>query len=186
VSHDRWTVCATTRRVSVRSNGAQVTGGHSGSQSSSSNGRYVAFESRATNLVAKDTNARTDIFVHDRTKKNTRRVSVRSNGNQATGGSSGYPSISADGRYVAFASYATNLVSSDSNGAADIFRHDRKTKKTKRVSIRSNGAQATGGGSSDPSISDDGRYVAFVSYATNLVANDTNGVEDVFRRGPLG
>ena len=114
----------------------------------------------------------------------TKLASIRSNGTQGNDGSYD-PSISDDGRYVAFESDATRLVHNDTNGEKDIFVHDRNTGKTKRVSIRSNGTEAFGGSSSDPSISDDGRYVAFESYATRLVHNDTNGTGDVFWRGPL-
>ena len=173
--HDRET--GETRRVSVRTNGVQGDDS-SYDPSISSDGRYVAFESLASNLVNKDTNSAYDIFVHDRETGETRRVSVRTNGKQGDGGSCN-PSISSDGRYVAFYSIATNLVNKDTNGVYDIFLHDRETGKTRRVSIRTNGVQ----GDSDsyyPSISSDGRYVAFESIATNLVNGDTNGVSDIF------
>ena len=111
---------------------------------------------------------------------NTTRVSVASDGTQANGGSF-TPSISADGRYVAFASIAVNLVSGDTNGVQDIFVHDRQTGQTTRVSVASGGAQANGP-SFDPSISADGRYVAFRSGADNLVSGDTNGRYDIFVR----
>jgi Tol biopolymer transport system component len=112
----------------------------------------------------------------------TVRVSASSGGAQATGlyGGSSRPSISADGRYVAFASGATNLVPGDTNDLEDIFVHDRVTGITARVSVSSAGAQATGDNSWWPSISADGRYVAFHSGAPNLVTGDTNLVVDVF------
>ena len=91
------------------------------------------------------------------------------------------PSISANGRYIAFYSDATNLVSNDTNGKKDVFVHERKTGKTKRVSKRSDGTEGDGN-SEWASISGDGRYVVFSSDATNLVSNDTNGKEDVFWR----
>ena len=175
---------AKTKRVNVRSNGAQSYGGDSSRPSISADGRYVAFESRASNLVANDTNGDKDIFVHDRKTKKTKRVSLRSSGAEAVGGNSSDPSISADGRYVAFESDASNLVANDTNGEEDVFVHDRKTKKTRRVSKHSNGTQATGA-SNRPSISANGRFIAFQSNASDLVANDTNGDADVFRRGPL-
>jgi hypothetical protein len=104
---------------------------------------------------------------------------VSSSGAQGIGGDSDLPSISADGRCVAFASYATGLVANDSNGTWDIFVHDPGSGTTERVSVDSAGAQ--GDSASDaPSISADGRYVAFWGYATNLVPGDTNGVADVF------
>ena len=168
-----------TRRVSVRTDGGEAVGGTSDHPSVSGDGRFVAFESRATNLVNGDNNLKADIFVRDRKKKRTKRVSVRSNGAEAIGGDSSNPVISTNGRFVAFWSRATNLVSGDTNAVADVFVHDRKKKRTRRVSIRSNGSQANGG-STSPSISADGRYVAFQSAATDLVKNDGNGATDVF------
>src|SRR5438132_192115 len=110
----------------------------------------------------------------------TKRVSVDSLGAQAIGDSEG-PSISADGRFVAFYSSAANLVGGDTNGVRDVFVRDRKTGKTTRVSVDSHGAQ--GNGDSDgPSISADGRFVAFLSTAGKLVGGDTNGARDVFVR----
>ncbi|MFN5855906.1 MAG: DUF4347 domain-containing protein, partial [Pseudanabaenaceae cyanobacterium] len=170
----------TTQRVSVDSSGNQANN-YSYTSSISSDGRYVAFESYADNLVAGDTNNTGDIFVYDRQTNTTQRVSVDSSGTQA--GSSSYnPSISSDGRYVAFASDATNLVEGDTNGLTDIFVYDRQTNTTQRVSVDSSGNQAIAnfGGSYTPSISSDGRYVAFASDATNLVEGDTNGLRDIF------
>lgn len=110
----------------------------------------------------------------------TTRVSLRSNGNQANDDSY-TPDISADGRYVAFASDASNLVSGDDNEARDVFVHDRLTGVTERVSVNSDGDE--GNFDSDaPSISDDGRFVAFHSFATNFRSNDSNGVADIFVR----
>ncbi len=186
--HDRQT--GATTRVSVNSAGTQTTDGDSSDPDVSDDGRYVAFESNATNLVSGDTNSQIDIFLRDRQAGTTARVSVNSSGSQATGGHSYDPSLSSDGRHVALRSFATNLVSSDTNGFADIFVRDRQEGSTERVSVDSSGSQATGGilGSDDPSISDDGRYVAFSSEATNLVSGDTNGFADVFvhDRGPSG
>ena len=168
-----------TRRVNLRSNGAEAKIGHSYSPSISANGRFVAFWSHATNLVKNDDNARPDVFVHDRKTKKTRRVSVKSNGNQGKDGSA-FPSISANGRFVAFQSAARNLVRKDTNNMTDVFVHDRATKRTTRVNRRSNGAQAKNGPSDEASISDDGRYVAFRSGATNLVKKDDNSLTDAF------
>jgi Tol biopolymer transport system component len=142
----------------------------------------VAFESDATTLVGGNNNDSEDIFVHDRKTKKTKSVSLSSNGDLGDDDSEA-PSISASGRFVAFESDANNFVGSD-NGNQDIFVHDRKTKKTKRVSVRSNGAQANEG-SFAPSISADGRFVAFESMATNLVGADDNVSLDIFMRGPL-
>jgi Tol biopolymer transport system component len=159
-----------TTRVSVASDGTQ-SNHDSYNPSISADGRFVAFESEATNLVSGDTNNFRDIFVHDRQTGQTTRVSVASDGTQANGHSYD-PSISADGRYVAFASLANNLVSGDTNDQQDIFVHDRQTGQTTRVSVASDGTQANGY-SYDPSISADGRYVAFISFASNLVGGDT-------------
>ena len=173
--HDQQT--GETRRVSVRTNGAEGNG-NSYYPSISSAGRYVAFESEATNLVNGDTNGAFDIFIHDRETGKTERVSVRTNGVQGDAGSY-LPSISSDGRYVAFESDATNLVNKDTNGVFDIFIHDRETGKTERVSVKTNGVEGDAG-SNNPSISSAGRYVAFESYAANLVNGDTNGASDIF------
>jgi Tol biopolymer transport system component len=167
-----------TSRISMSFAGAQANG-RSSSSSISADGRYVAFESSATNLVPGDTNGVTDVFVHDRVTGQTVRVSVSSDGAQASG-RSWWSCISADGRYVAFVSEATNLVPGDTNGLADVFVHDRETGQTTRVSVSSEGAEATGGPSWWPSISANGRYVAFASEATNLVPGDTNNTWDVF------
>jgi Tol biopolymer transport system component len=146
----------------------------------SSDGRYVAFMSAATNLVPSDMNDSWDIFVHDMKTGETSRVSVTSDGKEANSQSE-YPVISEDGRYVAFASDATNLVEGDSNGYRDVFEYDRKTNKISRVSVASDGTQANEGTEMGAiAISADGHYVAFASLATNLVAEDTNQNWDIF------
>src|SRR5262249_13825695 len=142
----------------------------------SSDGRYVAFQSDASNLVAGDTNGVTDVFVRDRLTGTTERMSVDSAGVQGNGVSS-VPSISADGRYVAFLSDASNLVAGDTNGVTDVFVHDRTTGATERVSVATGGTQADRG-SGYAAISPDGRFVAIGSVATNLVVGDTNGTGD--------
>ena len=173
--HDRQT--DTTSRVSVGSSGIQ---GNSDSEhpSISGDGRFVTFQSHASNLVSGDTNGTDDIFVHDLQTGTTSRVSVDSSGGQGNG-SNFYPSISGDGRFVTFHSYASNLVSGDTNGIDDIFIHDRQTGATSRVSVDSSGTQGNSS-SRFPSISGDGRFVAFHSEASNLVSGDTNGREDIF------
>jgi Tol biopolymer transport system component len=171
------TVANTTRRVSVASDGTQANS-YSYSHSISANGRYVAFECEASNLVSDDTNNLFDIFVYDTVANTTRRVSIATDGTQANSDSSS-PSISADGRYVAFESEASNLVSGDTNDAADIFVYDTLTNTTRRVSVATDGTQGNYV-SFFPSISADGRYVAFKSEASNLVSGDTNGSQDVF------
>lgn len=165
-----------TERISWAAGGGQ-TNAASRRPSVSDNGRYVAFESDASNLVADDSNGVSDIFVYDRHTGVTERVSVRSDGAQANFGSYA-PVISADGRYVAFHSSATNLVDGDTNNVSDVFLHDRATRQTHRVSHGALGQPTDG--SYSPSISADGRYVAFWSDAPNLVVNDSNGRADIF------
>lgn len=143
-------------------------------------GRYVAFFSLADNLVEGDTNRCYDAFLYDTLTESTVRVSVDSTGVQGDYDTLD-AAVSGDGRYVAFASFADNLVAGDNNGSMDIFVHDFVTGETTRVSVASGGAEADDR-SLRPSISADGRYVAFVSLATNLVAGDDNGVADVFVR----
>jgi Tol biopolymer transport system component len=183
-----------TIRVSVHSDGTE------GDQDStfpsiSSDGRYVAFQSQADSLIDGDTNLFPlyDIFVHDLLTGATTLVSVDSNGIQRNGNST-LPSISADGRYVAFMSDASNLVDGDTNGSTDIFVHDRDADGngiydepgkvlTIRVSETSDGVEGNGH-SYSPSISADGRYVAFESDAYNLVTGDISplmgGFRDIF------
>lgn len=173
--HDRAT--AQTSRVSLSSLGGQGDG-DSLDSSISADGRLVAFYSLATNLVPGDTNGRPDVFVHDRLTGQTARVSLNSAGSEAALDSL-EPALSGDGRYVAFWSYASNLVPGDTNGAVDVFVHDRATGQTTRVSVDSNGNQGLSA-SGMPSISSDGRFVAFESTASNLVSGDTNGGSDVF------
>jgi Tol biopolymer transport system component len=146
----------------------------------SANGRFVIFLSYATNLVTGDTNNVADIFVRDRAAGTTERASVASDRSQANN-SSELSAISADGRFAIFRSDATNLVEGDTNNAADIFLHDRLFRITERLSVASDGSQANDA-SGQPSISADGRYVAFRSTANNLVGVDTNGFLDVFLR----
>ncbi len=175
--HDRQT--SQTTRVSVDSSGVQG-GSDAYNPSISTDGRYVTFESEATNLVSGDTNGLNDIFVRDRQTNQTIRVSVDSSGIQGDNNSHS-ASISADGHYVVFYSYASNLVSGDTNSSSDIFVRDLQTNQTSRVSVNSSGVE----GDSDsfaPSISADGRYVAFHSFASNLVSGDTNNTYDIFVR----
>ena len=174
--HDRMT--GVTERVSVNSQGIQ--GNLLCEDSSiSADGRYVAFSSSAKNLVPGDTNLKLDSFVHDRQTGVTERVSVSSQGIQGNNHCNG-SSISADGRYVAFYSLASNLVPGDTNACDDIFVHDRQTGVTDRVNVDSLGSQSNAPALS-PSISADGRYVAFHSGASNLVPGDTNGYySDIF------
>jgi len=162
------------------------------SASISPNGRYVVFSSAATNLVPDDRNLVPDVFVRDRTTGKTEIESVDGAGRMSIGvptidnsqlstGGSFEPDITPDGRWVTFTSNAINLVARDLNLTYDIFVRDRKTKQIQRISVGVNGTEANGP-STNPVISADGRYVAFESDATNLVAGDTNGYTDVFLR----
>lgn len=175
-------------RVSVDSSGSQ--GSDDSSQPViSADGRFVAFRSRANDLVAGDSNLiRPDIFLHDRDLDNdnifdepgaisTVLVSVDSAGNQSNDKSED-PTLSADGRYVAFASDADNLVTGDDNNSYDIFVHDTLSGITSLVSANQ---QPANDDSNYPILSADGQFITFVSYATNLVANDTNDIHDIFR-----
>ncbi len=165
-----------TEWMSVTYNGYPVNGSNH-APTISADGRFVLFYSLAYNLVSGDTGY-TDVFVRDRKMGMTSRVSVTPSGQQAQGNSN-YSSISADGRFAAFSSTASNLVSGDTNSTGDIFVHDRQTAAIERVSVSSNGEQANSI-SISLSISADGRFVAFSSYASNLVSGDTNNMEDIF------
>lgn len=170
-------LAAPTTRVSVASDGTESDAGNVNA-AISADGRYVAFQSEASNLVAQDENGVQDIFLRDLTDGLTTRVSVASDGAEADG-ESWSCALSADGRYVAFISCAANLVPADTNGWPDLFVHDSVTGETERVSVASDATEADNC-SSYPSLSAEGRYLAFVSCATNLVADDTNDRPDVF------
>jgi Tol biopolymer transport system component len=174
---------AVTERASVALAGFPTQpDGDSNNPSISADGRYVAFNSFATNLVAGDTNGATDVFLYDRTLAATTRVSVGPGGVQGDNNSVVFgQAVSNDGTRVAFESAATNLVAGDTNGAKDVFVRDRTAATTTRVSVDNTGAQANGE-SRVSAISGNGRYVVFESDATNLVANDNNGVTDIFVR----
>jgi hypothetical protein len=166
-----------TQRVSVASDGAQGTGS---SSSPSVGGRFVSFISSSPNLVSGDTNGVEDVFVRDLVARTTERVSLSSTGEQGNSSSTA-ASISANGRFVVFSSFASNLVSGDTNGAFDVFVRDRQAGTTERVSVSSDEAQGNAM-SVSPTVSRTGRFVAFYSDATNLVSDDTNGLTDIFVR----
>jgi Tol biopolymer transport system component len=134
----------------------------------SDDGRFVAFRSRSEDLVPGDTNEVPDVFVRDLQTGVVTRVSVDSSGNQASS-SSQWPTISGDGRFVAFDSQDPNLVPLDTNGRRDVFLHDTLTSVTTRISVATGGAELNGN-SQRPRFSADGRFIAFSSYATNLPA----------------
>lgn len=146
------------------------------------NGRVVVFSSTSTNLVEDDNNGFADVFVHDLSKRTTRRISVGTGGAEANGDSY-FPSISPNGRWVVFSSDATNLIAGDVNAFADVFLHDLKTGTTELVSLADDEAVANGHSKNTASaVSNNGRWVVFNSAATNLVAGDSNGFRDVFLR----
>ncbi len=166
-----------TKLVSIGSRGAQGNA-DSYDASISARGRFVAFESLAGNLVGGDANRAFDVFVRDRRTGKTRRVSVSSRG-AAGNADSGAPAISAGGRFIAFESNASTLVRGDHNRQSDVFVYDRRTSKTRLVSMSSAGVQANAG-SYAPAISAGGRFIAFESFASNLVRGDHNRRSDVF------
>ncbi|WP_053764206.1 S8 family serine peptidase [Streptomyces sp. AS58] len=215
--HDRST--GTTERVSVASDGTPGNG-LSSPPSLSGDGRYAVFHSDADNLVPRDTNNDTDVFLHDRRTGTTVRISQARSGEPAQGNSR-EQSVSADGRYVAFQSTAGDIVPGDTDGLADVFVHDRETGTTtlagrpdgentspkisadghviafsndgqlhvhdlrtgamEQVSV-SGGGQTAGSWSFGASLSGDGTKVAFFSYAADLTRDDTNGRSDIFVR----
>jgi hypothetical protein len=193
-------------RVSVGSDGAQANGA-SGRPRISASGRYVAFWSEASTLVAGDTNGVRDVFLHDRDAdgngvfdetavgaRTTTRVSVATSGAQGDAASAldgeplvagvasdGQLDLSPDGLWVAFRSAASTLVAGDTNGVADIFLRSVAGQQTTRVSVTQGGTQADGA-SQSPGVSAGAQRLVFASRATNLVAgdDDANGVLDVF------
>lgn len=157
----------------------------------SSDGRFVVFSSKATNLVNDDTNATHDVFVRDRANGTTERVNVSTGGAQAArqGGNllSGSAAISANGRWVVFSSNATNLVPGDGNNSTDVFLRDRETNTTSAVTDPTQRPDTTYlNGGWDPAISADGSTIAFVTVYRDFVAEDTNDAADIYVRARTG
>lgn len=175
--HDRQD--GSTERVSEDGTGAAANAG-SVNAFISGDGRFVAFESSASNLVANDTNTAGDVFVHDTQDGSIDRANVDSAGTETPARTSANgPSLSDDGRYVAFSSNASNLVPADTNSNFDVFIRDRPAGLTTRISEGDGDVQ--GNSSSElASIADDGLHTAYHSFASNLVDGDTNGNFDVF------
>jgi Tol biopolymer transport system component len=171
-------------RVSVAADGGDANGASS-SLDVSADGRFVVFESAASNLVNGDSDGVADVFVRDLQTQKTALVSAARGGGPADG-ASGSPAISASGAFVSFASKATNLVAGDSNGVGDVFVRDLVLGRTSRVSVSSRGRQQNAPVAAPFSqisdVSRDGRYVVFDSDATNLVEADANQHTDVFLR----
>lgn len=155
-----------TTLISKTSGGDPATGASSFARWISPTGRFVAFESFATNLPGTQGGTITQVYIRDRKTAKTNLISKTSGGDPADGGSSFDPSMSADGRFVAFESDATNLPGA--SGYPQVYVRDRRTGKTTLISKTSGGAPATGGASTDASISGSGRFVTFESAATNL------------------
>jgi hypothetical protein len=181
----RDTSTARTERVSVSSSGEQAMTGtvwaaRADPDAISGNGRWVVFTSPAGNLTPPDTNDSGDVFVRDRWTHTTRRVSVGPGGIQADGESRS-PRISGNGRYVLFQSWATNLIAGRSY-TSGLYIHDLWTGLNRRVDVDPAGGPANSWLIEDTAITTDGRYVLFVSQATNLVPGDTNDRPDVFLR----
>ncbi len=172
---------ADTTVISQTAAGLQGNNHSFGTSSVSADGRFVAFQSTASNLVTTNTFGLPHIFVHDKQTGQNSLVSVNSAGALANNDSFD-PTISADGRFVAFNSLATNLVSGDGNGQIDTFIRDLQTGVTTRVSVSSTGIEGNSSSRHPPALSADGRFVAFTSWAGNLVADDSNGQIDVFVR----
>ena len=174
----------TTTLVSVRADGTAAGNDRSIVSAMSSDGRYVLFESNASDLVSGDTNSAGDVFVRDLQAGVTTLVSVAVDGVSAGNGMSQAAAMSPDGRFVLFSSDATTLVPTDTNSVRDVFVHDLQTSVTTLVSVNSAGTDSSNQASVASSISADGRYVSFSSLATNVVAGVTDGNNDadVFRR----
>ncbi|MEM9775473.1 MAG: hypothetical protein AAF902_12905, partial [Chloroflexota bacterium] len=188
---DGWFV----RRISVNSDNQQASGGDSRNPTVSMFGNHIAFESKATNLDPAATTGNAQIFVRDRDAGCTTLLSTHTDGTLGNGGSTD-PSISGDGRFIAFTSVANNLVDTDTNGYTDIFVVDRDANntgsfysdpetctpspsRTFRVSVSADGTQGDDD-SYQPDISLNGEFVAFTSDATVLAPDDLNGYSDIF------
>lgn len=171
-----------TSTAGAQGNGHSYWGGGPAERYVSANGRYVVFESEATNLVSGDTNARPDVFLRDRLLRLTERVSVGTGGTQANGASL-LGVVSGDGRYVAFQSLASDLVPGDTNASYDVFVRDRASNTTERISVSTADLQSNCN-SARPSITPDGRYVAFDSCAYNwpITPGKIQGITDIFLR----
>ena len=156
------------------------------SSSVSADGRWVAFASPADDLVPNDTNQEPDVFVRDMVNGTNVLVSIGFAGGPALGGGSESPVISTNGRYVVFISAATNLVAGPVNTNGNVFRRDLQAGTTALVSVGTDGVSPGNNDAYDLVISPDGRYVAFLSSATNLASGITSGVNTYWRDMNLG
>lgn len=168
-------------RVNLTYTGSQMTTGNiQDVPTISQDGRYVAFATDSSDIVANDTNNAPDIFVRDRKLGTTVRADLTSTGAQISTGAGGYK-MSANGRYVVFPSASSTVVPGDTNSVSDLFLRDLKSNTTEMVSLTSTGGLPNSG-TSFYDISADGRYIVFTSDASNIVSGDTNAVQDIFVR----
>jgi Tol biopolymer transport system component len=174
-----------TTLVSVTPDGATGGNSHSGEPSLSADGRYVAFESEASDLVPNDANSTTDVFVRDLITRQTQLVSVRADGSGSGRGASTNPTLTPDGRFVVFESQASDLVADGTASVGDVFVRDLQTGVTTLVSAAAAGEPASGR-SQSPVITPDGRYVAFASVATNLVPGTLPSEGEIYLRDLTG
>ncbi|MGE0433198.1 MAG: TolB family protein, partial [Planctomycetota bacterium] len=163
----------------VATGGAEATGGDSGFPCISLDGRVVAFTSGASNLVAGDTNGADDAFVHDLATGATTRVSLTEAGAEIAIGCLLKPVMSGEGRFVAFASVDSGVVSGDTNGFGDVFIRDRTNGTTTRVNLTGAGAQQTVNFALAAAFSSDGRYICILTDDPAFAGDDSNGVLDV-------
>lgn len=172
----------TTTLVSRNKAGTGSAAGSSGTDGLSDDGRFVAFETDAADVVDGDTNAATDIFLRDLQTGVTKLVSVNAAGTGPGDGPSDGAIVSGDGRYVVFASQATNLVAADTNGQSDLFVRDMKTGVTSLISSNASGKATANAAAGSPVLAANNRTLVFTSDASDLVAKDTDGAFDVFVR----
>ena len=150
----------------------------------SPDGRFVVFESSATDLIAEGLNPDAAVFRLDRSTGEMRLVSRSFSGGSPANGSND-AALTPDGRFVAYRSDASNVVEGDTNNQADHFWHDTRLGTTYRVSVRTGGVQTFLASSGRPGMTADGRYIFVASSGPDLTVVDTNGVSDIFMRGPL-
>lgn len=172
----------TSSLISIDTTGLAAANGDASDPDISSSGRYIVFTSSATNLDSKDTSTISDIYWRDLEAGITKLVSVNAAGAAGGNAASLDASVSDDGRFVVFSSTATDLIAGDNNGVSDVFMRDMALDTTRVVSINLLGTGPANGASQQSSISDNGLFVAFSSDATNITANDTSPVRDVFLR----
>jgi uncharacterized repeat protein (TIGR01451 family) len=171
--------------ISINTNGV-VGNDASEAPKISADGRWVAFESSASDLVPGDTNSYGDIFLRDTVLGITRVVTVNSNGTGSANSGSYDPEITPDGRFIVFESYASNLAANDTNGFLnDIFIRDMSNSAPELITVNGAGNGSANNYSYDPSMSDDGRFVAFETYANNLGPTDSGFTLDVYVRDRL-